>query len=740
MPALPSLQIVSSLRSLALAFCWLALPAAGQSNVAVLPTPDIDPVSGADVAVLHRLADGRFMVGGSFVRLGDVAAPGCGRLLPDGSADAGFSCAISGARTFAEDAAGRVYVVGPSAFAVNRLLPSGALDPAFTPVSSDASIVSVVVAQGALYLGGAFSQIHGTPRTRLARLALDGTLDGSWAPSPDAGVSVLSAPGDGFLYVGGQFAAIDGVPRARLARLALGNGSVDGWDAGLVSSLSGFEVTALAHDASHLFVSGAFDSVQGQQRRRLAKLDRGPVATLDASWAPQVLSSGTQFAGPRLLKVIGDSVYVGDTLGMQIQSGMLLRSNRLLRLSRGGAAAIDVAFDPFGNPPGTSSNGPRDLVSGDGGGRLFVGGMFSELADGTVRLGLAALTSNGSADPLTALSEALRTATVAGLAFDPLSRSLYVQGDFRRVNGVLREGLVKLLPSGAIDSSFRPPASRYTAVALAGGAVYAADDEARQLRRLDAQSGDPDPGFAPIAYSQSINALVAGPEHLYLLGSFQLTGMQPPLTRLARMTLADGSIDTAFRFAPNAGGVISNLALDASGASILLFGSFTSVNGQALQNLARVDSVTLAIDADFAPAFNGPVTAATFDGLGGVWLSGGFTLVNGQTCRAPARLLLDGALDPSFSCNRSPIGVGPLVFDRDGVYGVFGSSLRRFALADGGAADPGWLVQGAPFGISLRILDGRLLVHGNFDLLANATRRSLAALPLVESVFSDGFE
>lgn len=76
----------------------------------MLPTPNIDPVLAGDVDVVHKLVDGRTKLGGSFSRLGRVVADGCGRLLQDGSPNAGFQCAVGNAKAFAADASGRVYL------------------------------------------------------------------------------------------------------------------------------------------------------------------------------------------------------------------------------------------------------------------------------------------------------------------------------------------------------------------------------------------------------------------------------------------------------------------------------------------------------------------------------------------------------------------------------------------------------------------------------------------------------
>jgi hypothetical protein len=712
-----------------------------QGNVPVLPTPDIDPIKAGRVEQLTRLADGRILVGGSFQRLGNLAANGCGRLLPDGSADASFQCGQPGATRFAQDGSGRVYALRTSSGTdtLLRLQADGSVDTSFQATSpGGGGIFAILILDEGIYLGGNFTSINGQARERLARLELDGALDPAWTPSADSSVLHLHAAGDGFLYLGGLFSTISGSPRGGLARLLPVSAMLDSWQPSLTATGSNPVVSAIDSDGSHLYLSGAFSAVQGVPRLRLAKLGLDPAATLDPDWAPEVLSGPTP-AGLRLLRIFGDQVYLGESSGgFTLRSGGETVNGRLLRVARGAGALLDTSFAPFQAVPG---DGPDSLIAGDGGGRLFVGGRTARLAQGVVRLGLSALNADGSVDGLTALTEAVDVANVAALAHDPVSDSLYLQGDFLKVNGVSRQGLIRLLSSGAVDGGFRPAPARYSAVGFANGSVYAADEDARLLRRLDPLTGDPFPGFVPIAHSNSITAIQAAGEHLYLFGSFVLTGISPQLARFARLNLASSNIDEPFRFSPNSGASVFGIALDPPSNSLFSFGNFSSLNGTAVSRLARIDLSTLAIDDTFVPVISTAPSALLSDGQGGLWLHGTFSTINGQPCIGPARLLIaTGGLDPGFSCSRGFIGGNAMALARDSVYVRGINAISRFRRSDGGPPDPDWVVANPPSDARLVAFGDRIYAHGSFSVIAELPRRSVAAFPVVEQFLENGFE
>ena len=59
----------------------------------------------------------------------------------------------------------------------------------------------------------------GQPRSRLARVNADGSLDATLNPGANDYVSAIAQQPDGKLLVGGAFTQIDGLTRSRIARL-----------------------------------------------------------------------------------------------------------------------------------------------------------------------------------------------------------------------------------------------------------------------------------------------------------------------------------------------------------------------------------------------------------------------------------------------------------------------------------------------------------------------------------------
>lgn len=709
-----------------------------QRAVPVLAEPALDPVSAGEISELFRLADGRYLVTGSYTRLGAAPVAGCARLRTDGSRDPTFSCGVAAVSGFAEDAQGRVLVRAPGAFGVQRLLANGAPDPSFAAISTDASIAAILPDGDALVLCGVFSTVNGQPRSGLARVDADGVLDPAWVPSVTGGVQRCTLAGDGFVYLGGTFTAVAAQPRTGLARVHLSSGNVDGWSP-VLSSGGALSVDGMVHANGTLFVSGSFNQVQGQPRARLARIGLDPAASLDPDWAPEVLS-GPSSSGPALWRV-DPAIYLGSTSGDHIvRRGAITHSGRLLRLAGSGTGAPDPSFNPLADV-GTDSGGARQVVPGDGGGRLFIGGPLRALSQGQVRLGLAALNPDGSVDTLSALVESLSGARIDALPADPVSGALYPQGTFIKVNGVLRPHLLRVRSDGGVDSSFRPPQRRYTAAAFTRNALYVADDTDRVLRRLDPISGDPDPAFTPIAYTGSLVAIHPADQHLYLYGSYTLAGISPTLARHARLNLESGQIDTGYRITPNAGASINGQSFDPVAQQLYLHGSFTQLNGVDVTRLARLDLNTLQVDASFTPQVPTALSAILYDGQGGLWLSGGFSTVNGQTCRTPARLLVSTAqLDPGFSCARAPQASGALAFALDGIYSGHGTRALRYPLALGGVPDPDWSVTLGSGTAQFQVQEDRLLIHGQFDVLGGIARNALGAVPLREFFHADGFE
>jgi outer membrane protein assembly factor BamB len=148
--------------------------------------------------------------------------------------------------------------------------------------------VNAIVRVGSrVFIGGSFSQLRSPTGETVARrnlAALDaasGAPVTSWAPSADGVVYALAASPDGArVFAGGAFTTVNGQARRRLAALSTSSGAVvDGWVAQASATVRGMTVLG-----SRLYVGGQFNKIGSATRVRLAALDVGTGQL--QSWSP----------------------------------------------------------------------------------------------------------------------------------------------------------------------------------------------------------------------------------------------------------------------------------------------------------------------------------------------------------------------------------------------------------------------------------------------------------------------
>jgi hypothetical protein len=131
---------------------------------------------------------------------------------------------------------------------------------------------------------------------------------------------------------------------------------------------------------------------------------------------------------------------------------------------------------------------------------------------------------------------------------------------------------------------------------------------------------------------------------------------------IAKLSTSDGSIDTTFHPVSASSGFNGNvfaLALDASGTTLYVGGSFTNYRGvvNSANRIAKISTSDGSIDTTFHPVsassgFNGSVSALALDASGTtLYVGGGFTNYRGvaNSARAIAKLSTsDGSIDTTF--------------------------------------------------------------------------------------------
>ncbi|MDQ1583955.1 MAG: trimeric autotransporter adhesin, partial [Microbacteriaceae bacterium] len=129
----------------------------------------------------------------------------------------------------------------------------------FRPVM-ESQVRALAATNTAVYAGGTFSSVNGTPRGYIAKInAANGSLDTSWAASADYVVDALAVSPDGSkVYAGGRFKNMNGGAHYGLAMLTGTNGSALAFPANSVVRDAGDNagITALVATSDRVYGSG----------------------------------------------------------------------------------------------------------------------------------------------------------------------------------------------------------------------------------------------------------------------------------------------------------------------------------------------------------------------------------------------------------------------------------------------------------------------------------------------------
>lgn len=291
--------------------------------------------------------DGKYVLGGGFVVIdGMNFTTGIARLESDGSKDPSFNLVSVGTiRSVDLQSDGKILLGGISGPMLYRLNSDGTVDNTFDPGTGANGFVWKVLSlpDGKILTGGAFTEINGTPVTRIARLNADGSVDNTFntggAGFTGGRVVDMALQPDGKILVTGDFNMYNGVARKGVARLHA-DGTLDNtFDPGMGTLPGGVEAIVLQPDGKMIIV-GEFTSYDGTTANRIARLNID--GTLDATFTAG-FSNHVQYA---LALQPDGKVLVG---GASTLMGTTQTVARLVRLLPSGA--LDTLFNPGGNGP-----------------------------------------------------------------------------------------------------------------------------------------------------------------------------------------------------------------------------------------------------------------------------------------------------------------------------------------------------------------------------------------------------
>lgn len=302
-------------------------------------------------------------------------------------------------------------------------------------------------------------------------------------------------------------------------------------------------------------------------------------------------------------------------------------------------------------------------------GKVIIAGDFTTVASVSLN-GIARLNSNGdldsSFDPGSGADDLVNGVALQG-------NNVIIAGYFTAVNGTNQGYVARLNSTGGLDTSFDSGSGADSPVlslavqsdgkVLLGGEFTSINGTNRNnIARLNS-GGSLDTGFDPStgvsgAALSSVRAIaVQGDDKVIIGGSFTSVDGAAH-TNIARLN-SNGTLDGGFN--PSVGvagaGVLAGVYILTvqSGGKIVVGGDFTAINGNPRTNLARLNT-NGTLDLSFNPT-NGPdfaVNSVLSQANGKIVIGGFFTSVNGTARKYVARLNSDGSLDSSFNPGLGP--------------------------------------------------------------------------------------
>lgn len=403
-------------------------------------------------------------------------------------------------------------------------------------------------------------------------------------------------------------------------------------------------------------VSGQFTRVNGRASGRLVRLDASgaedvafsqTVGTANNVYSIQALPNGQYMLG-----AFGGSLTIGATTRVE-----------LLRINANGTP--DNSFD-CGTGPGMQGGGAYvQNFAVQPNGKVIVVGYFDSF-NGVPARNVVRLNANGSVDNTFVVgtgffNSANPYAMAYGVAIQADGKVL-LGGDIAYYNGVSIPGIVRLNPDGSRDTSYNPP---FQPGSYVEGIVLQPDGKALlngyiQVNGLSnvpgvirlLPSGALDTGFnAPYSLlpeGSVTTAFTTNSVQLQANGKITVSGYFSggPSNYVARLN-ADGSLDNGFHAIPGPSAAPYTFSVDATG-EVVVGGNFNTVSGLET-TLARLSN-TGALDQSFAPKVQqvGSVAAVARQTDGKLLVGGNFTEFNGQPVHRLVRLADDGTLDAGY--------------------------------------------------------------------------------------------
>ena len=275
------------------------------------------PVVDGTVEAIESDDEGGWFIGGEFDLVGDHEISNLARIDADGNVDPDFQASPTpNPLSTIERVGGELFVDTSGVVGIDIDTGEVTFDPQFESGQVSLSIHEIVEDDGELFVVGDFATVDGYPREHVVSFDLTSGDVTGWAPDVSSPVRTL-AIGEEAVYLGGMFGYIDGESRQHIGAVDRQTGEVTGWapDAPWpFDFIAGHNVHSLEVTDDSVYVGGSFEEIGGEDRHRLAEVDKETGHATD--WDPASPRGGV----PREIHVNDDSVVIAgsfDSLGSE---------------------------------------------------------------------------------------------------------------------------------------------------------------------------------------------------------------------------------------------------------------------------------------------------------------------------------------------------------------------------------------------------------------------------------------
>ncbi|MCW5959047.1 MAG: VCBS repeat-containing protein [Pyrinomonadaceae bacterium] len=384
--------------------------------------------AGGTISDVEFLSNGKILIGGSFGSYNDVSRQYLAVLNDDGSLDDSFSYTpgrVLGVYDLALQSDGKIVVgtyvdqsQGTFFPPIARLNTDATIDASIDPFMGSAGNVNKILVQpdGKILIAGFYNHIERLFRRNFARFNNDGTIDSSFSSSiffPNPLSTLLNLA----LQPDAKIIATGGIPEG--ARLNP-DGSHD-------ARLRGSPPPGIAYVLPDGKILGLTDRTQ----------------RFSADCFLETEATRFNFGGaPVRAAVLPDGKII--VVGTFTEVNFSAARGRIARLN------ADTTFDPTWDTPGGGANNKINDILLQADGKLIIGGAFTTVNGNSNYKYLARLNADGTLD--TSFNPVLN-GEVISLKMQPDGKILF-SGAMTTVNGISRNSVARVNSNGTQDASF----------------------------------------------------------------------------------------------------------------------------------------------------------------------------------------------------------------------------------------------------------------------------------------------